>query len=64
MLMGVKWLWLQSKGMEYAAFRDDWMRQVEQSGATDGASPTLNMAGGNWPLLIGPGNVPDTGFGS
>jgi hypothetical protein len=40
------------------------MRQVEQSGATDGASPTLNMAGGNWPLLIGPGNVPDTGFGS
>jgi hypothetical protein len=64
MLMGVKWLWLQSKGMEYAAFRDDWMRQVEQAAATDGASPTLNMAGGNWPMLIGPGNVPDTGFGS
>ena len=64
MLMGVKWLWLQSKGMEYAAFRDDWRRQVEQAGATDGASQTLNMAGSSWPILIGPGNVPDTGFGS
>ena len=64
MLMGVKWLWLQSKGMEYAAFRDDWMRQVEQAAATDGASPTLNMATGNWPILIGPGNVPDSGYGS
>jgi hypothetical protein len=64
MLMGVKWLWLQSKGMEYAAFRDDWMRQVEQAEATDGASPTLDMARGRWPILIGPGNVPDTGFGS
>lgn len=64
MLMGVKWLWLQSKGMEYAALRDDWLRQVEQAAATDGASPTLNMAAGNWPILIGPGNVPDSGFGS
>ena len=64
MLMGVKWLWLQSKGMEYAAFRDDWLRQVEQSAATDGASPTLDMAAGNWPILIGPGNIPDTGFGT
>jgi hypothetical protein len=50
--------------MEYAAFRDDWMRQVEQAEATDGASPTLDMARGRWPILIGPGNVPDTGFGS
>lgn len=64
MLMGVKWLWLQSKGMEYAAFRDDWLRQVEQAAATDGASPTLSMAAGNWPILIGPGNVPDSGYGS
>ena len=56
--------WLQSKGMEYAAFRDDWMRQVEQAEATDGASPTLDMSRGRWPILIGPGNVPDTGFGS
>lgn len=64
MLMGVKWLWLQSKGMEYAAFRDDWMRQVGQAEATDGASPTLDMARGRWPILIGPGNIPDTGYGA
>lgn len=64
MLMGMKWLWLQSKGMEYAAFRDDWMRQVEHAEAVDGGAPTLNMAGSSWPILIGAGNIPDTGYGS
>lgn len=64
MVMGAKWLWLQSKGMEYAAMRDDWLRAVEHADATDGGSPTLDLAGSNWPILIGPGNVPDTGYGA
>lgn len=63
MLMGVKWLWLQAKGMEYAAFRDDWMTAAQNASATDGGAPTLSLAQGSWPLLIGPGNVPDTGYG-
>jgi hypothetical protein len=37
---------------------------VGQAEATDGASPTLDMARGRWPILIGPGNVPDTGYGA
>lgn len=63
MLMGLKWLWLQSKGMEYASFRDDWMRAVDHADAVDGGSPTLSLAGQRWPILIGPGNIPDTGYG-
>lgn len=63
MVMGVKWLWLQAKGFDYAAQKMDWDRQVDTAQAQDGGSRTLNMAQMPWPVLIGAGNVPDVGYG-
>lgn len=63
MVMGGKWLMMQAKGMEYAAIRDDWLRQLNHASGADGGAPTLDMARGRWPILIGPGNIPDTNYG-
>jgi hypothetical protein len=64
MVMGAKWLWMQAKGFDYAGLRQDWMDQVTTSMSQDGGARTVNMAVSAWPILIGPGNVPDTGFGN
>lgn len=64
MIMGAKWLWMQAKGMDYAALQADWAAVVQSASGLDGAAPMLNMARGRWPILIGPGNVPDTGYGT
>ena len=64
MVMGTKWLWLQSKGFDYQQMQKDWATAVDTAQAQDGGSRTLNMAQSPWPVLIGAGNVPDTGFGN
>lgn len=64
MIMGGKWLWMQAKGMDYAALQADWGAVVNSASGMDGGARMLDMARGRWPILIGPGNVPDTGYGA
>lgn len=60
---GTKWLWMQVKGFDYAAYQQSWQRELDTEIGQDKGARTLSLAQSPWPILIGPGNVPDSGFG-
>ena len=62
--LGVLWRALKRLGMEYADERVEYEREVEKAIARDGGAPILSVAHRDRTALIGPWNVPDTGFGS
>jgi len=62
--LGVLWRMLKRLGMEYADERQEYENQVRIAKAQDGGAPVLNLAARRQTTLIGPWNVPDTGFGS
>lgn len=64
MRLGVIWRVLDRLGMNYLTARDDYERMVNKASAQDGGAATLNMAPSNHLTLIGPWNLPETGFGN
>lgn len=63
MELGVKWRLLNRLGMAYDEEREEYENEVAKAIARDGSSQILNITGRNRYHLIGPENVPDTGFG-
>lgn len=64
MRMGVIWRVLDRLGMNYLTAKDDYERAVNKATAADGGAATLNMAPIEHLTLIGPWNLPETGFGN
>lgn len=63
MIVGLKWMFMQAKGFEFDFLRQEWSALVDQALGQDKGSRTLSLSASSWPVLIGPGNVPDTNFG-
>lgn len=62
--LGIKWRLLNRLGMAYDEEREEYDREVRLAVARDGGAPPVNIAGRKSYGLLGPGNVPDTGYGA
>ena len=64
LLMGLKWRFMQAKGLEYQDIKRQYDDKVRvESTALTGAR-TLNLSGPASTFLISPFNIPDTGYGT
>ena len=61
--LGVKWRFLKRLGLAYDEEYEEYQREVSKAIARDGGLRTLSITHRSQPHLIGPSNVPDTGFG-
>lgn len=64
MRLGIKWRYLKRLGMDYRDEKEEYEYAVRTAMARDGGAPILSLNSRNMSGLIGPNNVPDTGFGS
>lgn len=62
--LGVMWRFKQEKGLDYAIQLREYENMVEKAGARNGKAPTLYLGRRFNPRLLGPWNVPDSGYGS
>ncbi len=63
MELGVIWRLLRRLGLAYDEEKEEYQRALDMVIARDGGTATLSLAPGNPLTLIGPYNVPETGFG-
>lgn len=63
---GIRWRWLDSKGMASASVRADHRAMLEQAVSLFRGARTLNLATctSDEPAWLGPYSIPETGFGS
>jgi hypothetical protein len=64
MRLGVKWRMLHGLGMNYQSELAEYERQVSKAIAKDGGMAILDMTPNDQLALIGPWNLPETGYGS
>lgn len=66
LVCGVKLAFQRAKGFDYTAAQADFNEALARARGADGAAPVLNInsRGPMAERLIGPGNLPDTGFGT
>ena len=62
--LGVRWRMLRRLGFAYQEELDEYDRQVRKACAKDGGMAILDMTPAERLSLIGPWNLPETGFGS
>ena len=60
--LGIKWMFWQVKGFNYADMKNDWLDYVDRLAARDGAAPTLNLVKRVHPIFISPANIQDGFF--
>jgi hypothetical protein len=64
MTLGVRWRMMRRLGFSYAEELDEYEREVSKAMAKDGGAAILDLVQGNNPInLLGPWNIPDSGFG-
>lgn len=62
--LGTRWRMLRRLGMSYNEELDEYDREVSKALAHDGGAAVLSLVRDNNPLqLLGPYNIPETGFG-
>lgn len=61
--LGVKWRVLERLGLAYATALDDYERSVTKAMGQDGGAKTLSLTPSDSLILIGPMNLPESGFG-
>lgn len=61
--LGVIWRLQQRLGLAYAEEKDEYENEVDKAVARDGGTAILDLAPYDRLTLIGPYNVPETGFG-
>jgi len=64
MVLGLKLKYFEVKGFDTTALNRDFNQQLSIAKAADGGSQTLSMAPRIGSILIGPDQIPDSGFGS
>ena len=62
--LGVRWRMLRRLGFSYQEELDEYERQVSKAMAKDGGQAILDMTPSDRLTLIGPWNLPETGFGN
>lgn len=64
MVLGLKLKYFEIKGFDTTAFNRDYTAQLSIAKASNMGSPTLSFAPRINTILIGPDQIPDTGYGS
>jgi hypothetical protein len=62
--LGLKWRVLRRKGMSYNEELDEYEREVSKAMSKDGGAAILDLTPNDQLSLIGPWNLPETGFGN
>lgn len=63
-IMGLKWRFLRSKGLDYAQEKMDYESQVQLSIGRDCGKRDLSLVGGTWEnRFLDENNIPDTNYG-
>ena len=62
--LGLKWRVLRRKGLSYAEELDEYEREVAKAMSKDGGAAILDLTPSDRLTLIGPWNLPETGFGN
>lgn len=63
MTLGIRWRMLRRLGFSYQDELDEYQRQVSKAMAKDGGQAILDMTPNDRLILLGPWNLPETGFG-
>lgn len=63
MMLGVRWRVKRGLGFAYNEELDEYERELRKAMSRDGGAAILNMTPSNHLTLIGPWNIPETGFG-
>jgi hypothetical protein len=63
MRLGLKWRLLRRLGLSYSEELDEFERHVDRAIAADGGAPVLSIASGAGSSLLGPYNLPESGYG-
>ncbi len=61
--LGLRWRILRRGGFSYSEELDEYTREVDKAISQDGGAKILNMTPAENLTLIGPWNIPETGFG-
>jgi hypothetical protein len=61
--LSLKWRMLRRKGMSYSEELDEYEREASKAMSKDGGASILDIAPNDRLSLIGPYNLPETGFG-
>ncbi len=61
--LGVRWRLLRRLGLAYEEEREEYEREVDKAVARDGGTATLSLVPNPRLILVGPYNIPETGFG-
>jgi hypothetical protein len=68
MILGLKTLFMKTKGFEYQGFEQEWLVELRNAQAMDAGAQRLEMTRTQWPIFISPANIQDgnwpSGFGN
>lgn len=62
--LGLLWRFLKRLGLAFGDELDEYEREVDKAAAVDGGSSILDMTPNDHLTLIGPWNLPETGYGN
>lgn len=63
-ILGLKWRFLRSKGMDYSQEKEDYDAAVQRTIARDGGSRDLPLGGNGYQVnFLNSNNIPDSGYG-
>jgi hypothetical protein len=63
LMLGTRWRVLRRLGFSYSEELDEYEREVSKAMASDGGAAVLSLVPRNGLNLLGPWNMPETGFG-
>lgn len=63
MLYGLKWKWRQAHGFDYAQEYADFNDRLQRLQGQEKSAPVLSLSPGKATPLIGPLNIPESGYG-
>jgi hypothetical protein len=61
--LGIVWRMLRRLGLSYSEEREEYEREVDKAVARDGGTATISMVPNPRLILVGPFNIPETGYG-
>lgn len=61
--LGVTWRLMRRLGLSYEEEREEYEREVDKAVARDGGTATIGIVPNPRLILVGPYNIPETGFG-
>jgi hypothetical protein len=61
--LGIQYRWLKEKGLDWQERAAEFERAIVREMVAETGGQSINLARGRWPRLMGPWNIPDSGYG-